>query len=66
MRPYQKRTHSPQIVAPLLLSEAVMGSACGSIWTKRNTTAPRMRSFGGHFTRGQHQVEEWLSRDTLQ
>ena len=34
--------------------EAVMGSACESISTKRNTTARRMRSFGGHFTRGRH------------
>jgi hypothetical protein len=63
MRPYQERTNSPQAVASLLLSRAAMGPACGSTSTKRNTTAPRMRSFDGHFTCVRHQVKIIADRD---
>jgi len=63
MRPHQKRTNWLQIVASVLPSRAAMGSACGSISTKRNTIARRMRSSDGHFTRGRHQVKVVANRD---
>ena len=57
MHPDQKTTNSPQIVALLL------GSAWACTCAKGNTTARRMSSFDGHFTRRRHQVKVIAERD---
>jgi hypothetical protein len=65
MHPYQNKTNSPQIVALLPSSRAVIGSAWACTSTKGNTTARRMSSFDGHFTRGRHQLKVIAERDYI-
>jgi hypothetical protein len=66
MHPDQKRTNSTQIIALLLHSRAVIGSAWACTCAKGNTTSRRMSSFDGHFTRRRHQVKVIAERDHIE